>query len=66
MLATQKIDLLNPTAVLHRGYAVVKTSDGRLVSHVSQVGIENRLNVVLSSGQLGVIVTDVKEREGDD
>ena len=65
LLASQKLDLLNPMAVLHRGYALVRTPEGNLVSRISQTGPGNRLEIHVSDGHVNVVVTDVKEREGN-
>ena len=49
----QRLDALNPLAVLRRGYAVVtRKDDGRVVSHVSQAADEMRVRV--SDGEFEV------------
>jgi len=49
----QRLDALNPLAVLKRGYAVVtRKDDGRVVSHISQAADEMRVRV--SDGEFEV------------
>jgi exodeoxyribonuclease VII large subunit len=65
LLASQKLDLLNPMSVLHRGYALVRTPEGHLVRRIRQTEPGNRLEIIVSDGQLNVVVADVKERQGN-
>jgi exodeoxyribonuclease VII large subunit len=53
---------LNPLAVLGRGYAIVtRTEDGNLVSEVDQVEPGNGLQIRVSDGSFGAIVSKEEE-----
>ncbi|HUN22624.1 MAG TPA: exodeoxyribonuclease VII large subunit, partial [Anaerolineales bacterium] len=54
-----KLLALSPLTVLERGYAIVSTADGQVVSHASQVHAQQALQVRLQSGQLGVTITNI-------
>lgn len=53
---TQRLEALNPRAILERGYAIVRGQDGSLVRSVRQVQHDERLNVQVSDGQFPVVV----------
>lgn len=57
----EKLAVLNPLAVLGRGYSVVRTQDGHVVSSASQVQPEQKLDIILQQGQLTVSVCKTKE-----
>lgn len=46
------LDALSPLKVLGRGYAIVQTPDGQVVSAAAQVKVDDRLTVRLADGQL--------------
>lgn len=54
----QRLAALNPRAILHRGYALVKQLDGRLVSSVRQVTPGEALQVSVSDGDFTVRVQE--------
>ena len=54
----QRLAALNPQAILHRGYALVKQLDGRLVSSVRQVTPGEALQVSVSDGEFTVRVQE--------
>ncbi len=51
------LNLVSPRAVLARGYAVVQTDEGRVLSQSDQAQIGQSLHVVLEKGQLQVNVS---------
>ena len=52
---SQRLDALNPLAVLSRGYAVVtRKDDGSVISHVTQAKPGDELNVRVSDGEFKV------------
>ena len=51
-----RLESLNPIAVLRRGFAVVSHTDGRLVRSVQQVQFGDSLDVQVSDGSFGVEV----------
>ena len=57
----EKLSALNPLAVLGRGYSVVRTQDGHVVTNASQVQPEQKLDIILHQGQLTVVVSKTKE-----
>ena len=52
----QRLRALNPQSVLSRGYAIVSTSDGRMINRVAQVLAGDDLDVRVSDGTFGVRV----------
>jgi exodeoxyribonuclease VII large subunit len=52
----QRLDSLNPLAVLGRGFAVVSRPDGSVVRSVSQAGTGDALDVRVADGSFGVRV----------
>jgi len=56
-IASEKLNLLNPWGVLHRGYSVVRRQDGSVVSSAASVETGETLDVWLHKGKLTVNVT---------
>jgi len=52
----QRLNSLNPKAILNRGYALVKSMDGQIVHSVNQVADGDPLQVQVSDGQFEVLV----------
>ncbi len=59
----EKLAVLNPLAVLARGYSLARTPAGEVVTAVSQVTPGQRLEIVLRQGRLDVDVVRVKEEK---
>ena len=55
---TAKLEALSPLSVLARGYAIVKTPEGKAVRRAAEVGTGARLEVRLADGALAVQVAD--------
>jgi exodeoxyribonuclease VII large subunit len=58
-LLKQKLATLDPKAVLKRGYAVVRETNGAIVRSAAEVTPGQELQIQLSQGQLNVKVTEV-------
>ena len=58
---TSKLDAMSPLKVLTRGYALVRTGDGEVLTSVRQVASGDHIVVSLSDGSLTATVTDQKE-----
>ncbi|MBF2076057.1 MAG: exodeoxyribonuclease VII large subunit [Synechococcales cyanobacterium C42_A2020_086] len=58
-LLRQKLITLDPAAVLRRGYAVLRQTEGTVVRSPAQVAPGETLTVQLAHGQLHVIVTEI-------
>ena len=56
---------LSPESVLHRGYAIVRTEDGRLVKSVRQVHREDMIDIRVSDGSILTRVLVDPIPEGD-
>ncbi len=54
-----RLQTLNPTAVLGRGYAIVRRPDGSVVRSASQVQADDLLNVQVSDGKFDVEVQTI-------
>ncbi|MEO0378503.1 MAG: exodeoxyribonuclease VII large subunit [Cyanobacteria bacterium P01_A01_bin.17] len=63
-LLQQKLVALDPTAVLQRGYAVVRTSDRTIVRQSDEIEVGQTLNVQFSSGLATVQVTALESSTG--
>ena len=55
-----RMELLNPQRVLERGYSVLTTSSGQVITQVAQAPVGTPLKAVLADGQLDVTVTQPK------
>ncbi|MBE9065679.1 exodeoxyribonuclease VII large subunit [Leptolyngbya cf. ectocarpi LEGE 11479] len=60
-LLSEKLSTLDPTAVLRRGYALVRGASGDVVSEVSQLSPGDKIAVRLGQGQLEAEVLSVTE-----
>jgi exodeoxyribonuclease VII large subunit len=56
----QQLQHLSPLAILERGYAIVQTPAGAVVRDAAQTAANDRLNVRLHRGRLGVRVEDTE------
>ena len=54
---TARVEALNPTQVLARGYAIVRSQGGNVVRHAKQVTRGDALRVTVSDGTFNVEVT---------
>jgi exodeoxyribonuclease VII large subunit len=52
-----RLEALNPQAILERGYAVVSSSDGKVIRSTAQVQIGDELNIQVSDGKFPAQVT---------
>jgi exodeoxyribonuclease VII large subunit len=48
----ERLQALNPAAVLRRGYAIVSQEDGTLVRSVQQVQVDQKLHIRLADGEI--------------
>ena len=56
-----KLDALSPLKVLTRGYSVTQTGKGRVVSSVSQVKVQDEIQIAVTDGTITANVLSVKE-----
>lgn len=54
-----KLDAMSPLKILARGYGVA-TKDGKIISDINSVRKGDKINVMLSGGDIGCEVTEVK------
>lgn len=59
--AGQKLYSLSPTAVLKRGFAVVRTRKGQVIRSIRQVQKEDQIDVRVSDGHFGARVADKQQ-----
>lgn len=59
----EKLAVLNPLAVLSRGYSLVRTPEGQVVTNTCQLQPEQQLEIILHQGRLDVSVLRLKEDE---
>lgn len=50
------LELVNPTSILSRGYAIIKDKKGHIVKHSSEVLHQERIEVVFSNDSISAIV----------
>lgn len=58
---TAKLDAMSPMKVLTRGYSMAQSQDGTILRSVQQTCPGDRINVILSDGQVEAAVTTIKE-----
>jgi exodeoxyribonuclease VII large subunit len=66
-LLRQKLNTLDPSAVLRRGYALVRQEDGRVARSTDELAIGQDLTVQLAEGQVRVTVQEIltpKQKHG--
>lgn len=56
----EKLEMLNPLKVIHRGYGLVK-SKGKIVSSVHKIEQNEAIDIIMEDGTVSAIVTTVKE-----
>ena len=57
--ARQRMDALDPTRVLARGYAIVRTAGGEVVREATAIAVGDGLAVQLASGTVQAVVEEV-------
>jgi exodeoxyribonuclease VII large subunit len=62
---SQKLVALNPHAILQRGYAVVRDTGGVVIRRQRQVTPGEKLNVQVSDGVFGVVVSENQAAVGE-
>lgn len=60
-LNAEKLAVLNPLAVLARGYSLARTTEGQVVSTAHQVETGQQLEIILKQGRIDVEVIGVRE-----
>ena len=55
-----RVELLNPQRVLERGYSVLTTQSGQVITSTKQAPVGTPLKAVLADGSLDVSVTQPK------
>ena len=55
---TEKLMVLNPNAVLSRGYAIVKSENGQYLRSVSDADVNDRVEIILSDGKLNAHICE--------
>ena len=60
-LNAEKLALLNPLAVLSRGYSITRLPDGTIITQADQVTVDAEIDIILSQGALRARVLDQKE-----
>jgi exodeoxyribonuclease VII large subunit len=64
-LATASLDALSPLAVLHRGYAIARDVNGKLLRDAAVVEKGDRIEVLLAKGSLSATVEGTAETQSD-
>lgn len=61
-----RLEGVNPLAVLSHGYAMVRGSDGRVVSATEDVKLGEQVSVSLSDGQLKAEIVEIRKNDRKD
>ena len=62
VLSINKLELLNPLSIMKKGYSVVKKNNN-VVKSVSEIMIEDNIEILVSDGSLSAIVTGKRKDE---
>jgi exodeoxyribonuclease VII large subunit len=60
-----QLSALDPSAILSRGYAVVRGQDGSIVSSVTDLAPGDSFDLALADGEVSAEATEVRPRRGD-
>jgi len=60
-----QLSALDPSAILSRGYAVVRGEDGSIVSSVADLAPGDSFDLALADGEVSAETTEVRPRRGD-
>lgn len=52
------LEMLNPTAILRRGYSIVRDPSQRVIRSITQVKIGDEVRILLASGELGARILE--------
>lgn len=58
----RSLNMINPLAVLHRGYSVLKNTDGNVIQNIGQLAIDDRINITLSDGTADATIIDKQKK----
>jgi exodeoxyribonuclease VII large subunit len=61
----QKLAALDPKAVLARGYATIRNTEGKLVRELRAIALGEELSVQLARGKIRVIVSEIVADKGE-
>lgn len=54
--ARKSLELLNPTAILQRGYAIVQDSNGKVIQSIKQTKHHGKVQINLADGKVSAII----------
>lgn len=60
-IITEKLAMLNPLAVLARGYSILRTMDGQLVKDAARLQAGQKIEIVLNQGMIEAEIIQVQE-----
>lgn len=60
-----KLNAISPLNTLSRGYAIAQSKDGRAISSVSEISIDDTLEITLSDGSLKTVITEIHRKQED-
>ncbi len=59
-----RLQALNPMAVLERGYGIVQTADGKMITDPAEASAGDALSILLQKGILKAVVSEEQEKGG--
>lgn len=60
-LTGEKLTLLNPLAILNRGYSVLRDTRGQSIHNIKDVKIGQQLEIIINNGMINVDVMGIQE-----
>lgn len=60
-IMAEKLSMLNPLAVLARGYGIVRTNDGKLINNVTTLQPGKKIEIVLNEGLIDAEIIRIQE-----
>lgn len=57
-----RVDALSPLSILSRGYSITEVN-GKIVTNTTDIGVGDKINVILSNGRLSAVVEDIKKEK---
>lgn len=59
--AVSTLEALSPLKIMNRGYSLLYTEKGKLIKTVTQINVNDQINVKVSDGTIHCRVTDIEE-----
>jgi exodeoxyribonuclease VII large subunit len=61
-----KLNSISPLNTLSRGYAIVQNDNGKAISNIDDIKIEQKITVALQNGNFSAVVNEINKNGGQD